>query len=573
MLRKAFSQTSVWVYTALIMAMVVCGRIIGDDMRGGWLRSVLYVVVFSVVAFMAAAVVFAWFDRMDRSPGVADAASDTGNAEEHATGVKSGVARLVMRWRSPSFWLDRLPFVGYKESVRRYGPWLFLILIVCWLPWFLVCWPGVMRDDTIAQFMQSSGNHPYYVQHPLFDTLVFALFWRAGEATGHLLLGLGLYTVAQAVTLAACAALIVCYLRKLGAPRSLLLAAMLYFAFDAAVVGGVPTMAKDSLHTVFMMPLAIIFVEACLTRGKVLERMPVFASAIALIVLCALSKRTSTVLVICAFMVLIILSKGRRVLVGLCLIIALFLAQGVAEPVMEQATHAEVSPSKEIMALVMQPVSRVQHLHPERINGQERQQLAGAIDLPAAGEHYADYRTDETAWFVNPNASTNQKIEAIKAWATVGLRNPGEYIKAYGNVTLGWFYPRGSVYYGADSEGLFTAQYMQQWGTFVRPPATAEQVLEPMRGTDRKPAVALLLTRIFDVLSRVHFFAVYATYVPLLLLVYGVSRRRWASVTAGSMLGFSVLVLYLSPLAFTWYVMPVCFMLPLFVGVTAAVDE
>ncbi|MFR4831359.1 MAG: hypothetical protein ACLUA4_00775 [Bifidobacterium sp.] len=77
------------------------------------------------------------------------------------------------------------------------------------------------RDDTIAQFMQSSGYHFYYTQHPLFDTLVFGFFWELGFALHHVLLGLGIYVLVQTFSFAIGVMLVLCYLRKIGAARSL----------------------------------------------------------------------------------------------------------------------------------------------------------------------------------------------------------------------------------------------------------------------------------------------------------------------------------------------------------------
>lgn len=433
-----------------------------------------------------------------------------------------------------------------------------------------------MRDDTIAQFMQSAGYHWYYSQHPLFDTLLFGVFWNIGFAAHDLLLGLGLYVLVQTLAFAVGVALVLCYLGKLGAPRSLLLAVFLFFAFCPAIVGAVPTMAKDSLHAVFLLPLAIVFVEACRTRGAVLRRWPVAVAFVTLIVLCALSKRTATLAIICAFVVLAVLSKGYRARVLACLLVAVILAQGVVEPALEKITRAEVTPGKEVMGLVMLPVARVQSKFPERITPQERAALSGVMNVEEAGATYAGYRVDETSWTINNNASMRQKMQGIGAWISLGLRAPGEYVKAFGNLMLGWFYPQDGVFYGSDSDGLFTRQCMMQWNGFVHPSLTAEAVLHDMRGTSRKPPIIRSAARMGQKLAsdpKWNAYAYYATYIPLMLLIYAMSRRRWLAAATGAMLGFNVLVLYLSPLVFSWYLLPVVFILPLFFGTTVCFDD
>lgn len=625
-------DAAVWAFAACVMAMIALGRAVEPGSQGGPMLTLFYMAAFGTVAWLVASVLFHWFDRVSDGPsddmteGVSDgrmatvrdseaaaslasqsasqpsspaSSASAGNAspaESQSSSAPAAAPRVpahavpahaAHHAASPqssnahslyAYWMTPTEPDTFGHVLRRDGWRWFVAIIACWLPWVLICLPGVVRDDTIAQFMQSSGNFPYYSQHPLFDTLVFGLFWRAGEALGGLKVGMSLYVAAQMLAFAAGVAIVLCFLRKRGAARSVLLATLLFFGFAPGIAGAVPTMAKDSIHAVFLLPLAVLFAEACLTRGRVLERIPFCVALVALIALAALSKRTSTMAIAVAFLVLIVMAKGwgRRLIAAVCLVLALVLAQGVVEPALEQATHAQISPSKEVMADVLQPIARVQRLHPERITPQEREALAGATDLEAAGHNYVEWRTDEVSWTVNPQATAGDKLRAIGAWVTIGLRNPGEYVKAYGNMTLGWYYPHGSAFYGWHSEGTFNPQYMVQWSGFVQPPATAEQVLGPLRGTDRKSPwrvqAGLLADRLQNYSAR-NALAYYATWLPLALLAYGLSRRRWRAVGAGVFLGAHVLVLYASPLAFVWYLLPVAFLLPLFAGVNALPAE
>lgn len=92
-------------------------------------------------------------------------------------------------------WLTARRPTTLSTSLRaRFLPYL-LTLAIAWLPWLILTWPGSMRDDTLAQYLQSSGLHHYYTQHPLFDTLTFGLFWHIGSALGSPLIGQALYTV------------------------------------------------------------------------------------------------------------------------------------------------------------------------------------------------------------------------------------------------------------------------------------------------------------------------------------------------------------------------------------------
>lgn len=560
-LRLNNKNISVWVFAFIIMLLVLIGRAVDDGSQGGSKRSLAYAAVFGLLSWLIAYLIFHWFDCL------------TGSRVENGDSASLPLRQRVM---SIDYWAATQDAISFTTSIKKYGLVCLIGVIFCWLPWVITCWPGVMRDDTIAQFMQSSGYHFYYTQHPLFDTLVFGFFWELGFALHHVLLGLGIYVLVQTFSFAIGVMLVLCYLRKIGAARSLLLAIFLFFAFCPAIVGAVPTMAKDSLHTVFLLPLSIIYVEIFLTRGKVLHRRPVCVMLVLLVALCMLSKRTATVAILCAFCVLVASVKKNRLKVVASMIIAMVLAQGIIEPALVRVTHAEVSPGKEVMGLIMMPVARIQSISPERISPQERSALSSLLNIDKAGKTYTNYRIDETSWTINNEASIAQKIKGIGAWVSLGVHNPGEYVKAFGNLMLGWFYPQVGVFYGSNSDGLFSDQYMIQWDSFVRPPLSAENVLHDMRGTGQKSS---LLMRAADAGQQIainpilNAYAYYATYIPLLLLIYGMSRKRWIAVGAGSLLGFNVLVLYLSPLVFAWYLLPVTFILPLFFGITGCIAE
>ena len=123
-------------------------------------------------------------------------------------------------------------------------------------------------------------------------------------------------------------------------------------------------------------------------------------------------------------------------------------------------------------------------------------------------------------------------------------------------------FPASSVY-------IFSPNYMRQWNTFVTPPVTAEFVLRDFTGTLRplpqwKADVVETINNAVD--SPALSYAVYLTYVPVLMGLYFMSRRRWRHLAAWSMLGFTVLSLYFSPIVMCWFAVPAFDMLPLMVG-------
>lgn len=500
-------------------------------------------------------------------------------------------------------WLTARRPTTLSTSLRaRFLPYL-LTLAIAWLPWLILTWPGSMRDDTLAQYLQSSGLHHYYTQHPLFDTLTFGLFWHIGSALGSPLIGQALYTVTQAVLLAAGCALLLCYIRKIGSPRWLIGLGLVYLATNYVVVGAITTMGKDSLHAVFYLPLAVLFVEACLTRGSVLARRPVAFAFVILLFATIVSKRTALIIVLCAGCCLLAVCtpKGARRRAFACLAVAIVVAQGVWTPLSAAATHANRSPGREVWGLVTQPVARLAHDDPSAIDKVQRRRLNAIMDLDWAAAGINPHRTDETFRTLreHPRPTTAQQLAALQVWAQLGLAHPTEYATAYAGVTRGWWDPRVNFAYPTDSDYLFTPSYLRQWASFLSEGAwkhtsdgdadtvaaerlaAIEHDLAPLRGTSDKPQWQKNILRAIHrwVRSDGHVgvrkgnpltsMALYVTWIPLaagLALVVRPARRRYGpALAAYGLLAFTVLSLYASPVALFWYPIPVFLTLPLFV--------
>lgn len=500
-------------------------------------------------------------------------------------------------------WLTARRPTTLSTSLRaRFLPYL-LTLAIAWLPWLILTWPGSMRDDTLAQYLQSSGLHHYYTQHPLFDTLTFGLFWHIGSALGSPLIGQALYTVTQAVLLAAGCALLLCYIRKIGSPRWLIGLGLVYLATNYVVVGAITTMGKDSLHAVFYLPLAVLFVEACLTRGSVLARRPVAFAFVILLFATIVSKRTALIIVLCAGCCLLAVCtpKGARRRAFACLAVAIVVAQGVWTPLSAAATHANRSPGREVWGLVTQPVARLAHDDPSAIDKVQRRRLNAIMDLDWAAAGINPHRTDETFRTLreHPRPTTAQQLAALQVWAQLGLAHPTEYATAYAGVTRGWWDPRVNFAYPTDSDYLFTPGYLRQWASFLTEGAwkhtsdgdadtvaaerlaAIEHDLAPLRGTSDKPQWQKNILRAIHRWARsdgrvgvrkgnlLTSMALYVTWIPLaagLALVVRPARRRYGpALAAYGLLAFTVLSLYASPVALFWYPIPVFLTLPLFV--------
>lgn len=97
-------------------------------------------------------------------------------------------------------------------------------MAVCWLPYFALAFPGAIWYDTVQQVLQWEGkpnaitDGAWSDQHPVFDTLIFGLFYQIGDWVGSPAFGVALYTTAITATSIA-VVYVVRYLARSGASR------------------------------------------------------------------------------------------------------------------------------------------------------------------------------------------------------------------------------------------------------------------------------------------------------------------------------------------------------------------
>lgn len=108
---------------------------------------------------------------------------------------------------------------------------LFLLLIACWLPWFLYDFPGVMTPDSLSQYSQAMGLTGYSNHHPFVHTLLIRLFVSLGNAVFHnVYAGIACYTVFQMIAMAVIVVSCISVLIRRRAGKKLCFCFLLFYA-------------------------------------------------------------------------------------------------------------------------------------------------------------------------------------------------------------------------------------------------------------------------------------------------------------------------------------------------------
>lgn len=328
----------------------------------------------------------------------------------------------------------------------------FLLCLLCWLPYYLYQYPGIMTPDSINQFEQVLGVIPYNNHHPFAHTMVFALLYKAAFAlTGDMVVSVGFYTFAQMCLLSAGMAFFISTLRQQRIrPFVLLLLTAFYALIPYHAVFSV-TIWKD-----IPFAAAVLFFNCLLLRlilrGSLLIHERILLLFSGMMICLFRSNGWYAFLVAVPFLLFFFRKQKRQVYP--CLLVTLLLCVLIKYPVMN---HLQVTQPDLIESLCI-PTQQIAAVlcNDRELTAEERELIENVVDLTYIKELYNPTFADNMKELVRAGDQeylATHKKEFLKLWISLGLRYPGDYLNAYIQQTYGYWYP-DSFYLVAEAEGV-----------------------------------------------------------------------------------------------------------------------
>lgn len=321
-----------------------------------------------------------------------------------------------------------------------------VILLCCWLPWFLYNFPGVMTPDSISQYSQAMGLTGYSDHHPFAHTLLIKLLLSMGMALfDNVYAAIACYTVFQMVLMALLLCYCICILYRYGAGRKLCLLFLIFYACVPYNGSFAVTMWKDVLFSGFLLLFAL-----CLYRllhlyaaGGRLKKQPGLLALLLLsgFLVCLFRSNGLYVFLLTApFLSIVLRREWKLLLPGILavLVLALFIkgpvydALGVAEPAFSES-----------LSIPAQQIARV--VYEGRTLTQEQIDLLNrTVDYDSIADYYQPELSDPVKALIqygNPEYLETHKGAYLKLWIQLGLRYPLDYWNAFVDQTRGYWFP------------------------------------------------------------------------------------------------------------------------------------
>lgn len=321
---------------------------------------------------------------------------------------------------------------------------VFCALLVCYAPYLLAYWPGIVLNDTITSIAQALDMEPLVNHHPVLYTLFIKLCMNVGEALlGSRTAGYALYTIAQMIYVCACLSYLIDWVC-----RHLQKCSMAAACAMTALFGLVPYFAsysiagwKDPVFSVSVAALSVMLLDDALHPvDKPSPRSLVRYLLMALMVLFSRTNGIGVIACVAAWQLLCLIVRAAKklsprpgMLAATVVSIAVFFV--VHGPVF--SSMGVTTDKREVNSLVLQQMARVAALDGD-MSKSDRAFLNELLPIEKYKETYRPCCVDLLKW--DPDFNTAAMENGMYGhWFSMLIKNPIAYIEAWELNTFGFW--------------------------------------------------------------------------------------------------------------------------------------
>ena len=499
-----------------------------------------------VLGALIYAVLYAFCSQIDETGTISWSTA----AVRFAVALPVALAALLLLMR---YALPRIEMKPDEKPGKPFCTWgAFLFLFCCYVPLFLIEFPGSFTYDTEYQVRQVV-SHAYSAHHPLLHTLLIGFCVSFINLFDSLERCAALYSIIQMTLVALCFSQVCASVSRSVSRRAAQLT-MLFFGLYPAHWAFASICTKDVLFSAFLAVfMALCFEElVCGLTGR-RRILQIICGVLA----CLL--RNNMIYAMIVWLVILMLARKTYCRVALCAGLSIVLALGANEG-LKAATQAEPGFLAEMLSVPIQQLARARLNAPERMTPEELE-LIDAVFPDEAYKAYKPSISDPVKGAIPCTILEERLPEFLKTWLSLGVKCPEIYLEAFLNLALPSLYPYRE--YKVDAQYIEIERdigFTRCLGLppFVRPrrfAAIREWLRENifLTGADDVPVVRLLFNTGF----------IY--WLLLLFVLYDMYCGRWKRVLL-CMLPVLLWGTYvLGPVMQGRYLYPFICMLPLFV--------
>jgi hypothetical protein len=298
-------------------------------------------------------------------------------------------------------------------------------------------YPGVLTPDSISQVEQLLQNN-YSNHHPFYHTLLIKLFVMIGmKMAGDINVGVACYAVFQIVVMAMIFAYTIMTFVEIGIHKKWIIIAAAFYVLMPYHIMYSFTIWKDVLFGGFVL-MFVVSCYRCLKKVGIKVPNYIFLAVSSLGICLFRSNGFFAFVIVVISGILLFKNKEKKVIcIMVCAMCLGFFMKHIALSNMG-VTQPDLIES---LSIPVQQIARVITAG-KSLTEDETYLIGEIVDIDLVSNSYKDYISDPIKYLVrekgNQQMISEHKWEYIKAYITIGLRNPILYVTAWIDETKGY---------------------------------------------------------------------------------------------------------------------------------------
>ena len=335
----------------------------------------------------------------------------------------------------------------------------FIILLICWLPYIIAFYPGILSPDPSNQIKQFFGLDTQYREyvimldesvgitnhHPVMHTLLLGGCVKLGMMLGSANFGIFIFSMIQITLLISVLACTICYMKKLNTPFWLRILTLSIYAFIPVFPFYSMSLVKDVMFSIFVMfYIMLLFDLIKFSKEKYsIKKMIILIILMLLIMLC---RNNGIYLVVMSFPFLLFIDKKNRWRILGVLIIPILIFEGYNK-ILLPAFKVTPGSIREMLSIPFQQTARYVKEYDDEVTYDEKQAIDKILEYDTLASRYEPEKSDAVKNEYNKYATDEDLKEYFRVWFKQFIKHPTVYLEATINNTYGYFYPDAKNWY------------------------------------------------------------------------------------------------------------------------------
>lgn len=315
----------------------------------------------------------------------------------------------------------------------------FLTILVGWLPYIIVFFPGSVPYDGWNQLDMISGVTGFSNHHPYLGTILLGFFYKIGSLISPNM-GVFAYILFQVVSSAVIYAVACKWTIQMKTPTTGAIIAIIFYAFVPLGGGFQQAVLKDSLFSAVFVAYLICWLNVIMDIKKAEK---IDWKLIGFSILVCLLRNNGKYIVLFSYVCLLLplLVTRKRFHVTLLSFIAIIgLLQGYEKVLLPQM-GVEQGSVREMLSIPIQQSARYIRDYEKDITKEEKNILTTILDYETVKLEYNPEISDPVKRTVLYRPSKEILKEYFQIWFQMFLKHPGVYIEATLQNIFGYFDP------------------------------------------------------------------------------------------------------------------------------------